>query len=162
MSEGVHLQRATVADIPRLWALRTRSVRQLCAGHYAPDVVAAWSAWPAPASYTTLLEQGGGIMACDATAGLLGYGVMNLADNALDALFVAPEAGGQGIGQQLMAALLGMADPSREVTLSASLNAQHFYQRAGFIAEGEEDFAHPSGVILASIRMRRPAVAPAR
>jgi len=87
---------------------------------------------------------------------VLGFGVLDAKGNEIDALFVDPDRGGQGIGQALMQRLLALADPTREVVLSASLNAVPFYQRQGFVAEREELYPHPSGVALASVKMRRP------
>ena len=88
--------------------------------------------------------------------GLLGFGVFDIDANEVDALFVDPDRGGQGIGQALMQRLLAMADRGREVVLSASLNAVPFYQRQGFVSVREETYPHPSGVALASVSMRRP------
>lgn len=146
----------TEHDVAMLWALRTRCVRELCSSHYPPQVIAPWSASPPPVQYARLLGQGGCVVAEDAHGRLLGFGVFDAAGNEVDALFVDPDHGGQGVGQALMQRLLQMADPQRDVVLSASLNAVPFYQRQGFIAEREEAYPHPSGVALASVSMRRP------
>ncbi|AWH24934.1 GNAT family N-acetyltransferase [Stenotrophomonas sp. YAU14D1_LEIMI4_1] len=146
----------TTDDVATLWALRTRCVRETCSSHYPPEVIAPWSASPPPSQYARLLGQGGCVVAEDAQGALLGFGVFDSDANEVDALFVDPDRGGQGIGQALMQRLLAMADPSREVVLSASLNAVAFYQRQGFVADREELYPHPSGVALASVRMHRP------
>lgn len=146
----------TMDDVDALWALRTRCVRETCSSHYPAEVIAPWSASPAPAQYTRLLEQGGCVVAEDVQGALLGFGVFDASGNEVDALFVDPDRGGQGIGQALMQHLLDMADRSCDVVLSASLNAVPFYQRQGFISMGEEAYPHPSGVALASVSMRRP------
>lgn len=146
----------TSDDIPRLWALRTRCVRELCSSHYPAEVIAPWSASPSPAHYPALLQQGGCVVAEDGQGALLGFAVLDAAGNEVDALFVDPDHGGQGIGQALMQRLLAMADPDRVLVLSASLNAVPFYQRQGFLIEREEAYPHPSGVALASVKMRRP------
>jgi len=145
----------TADDVAMLWALRTRCVRETCSSHYPPDVIAPWSASPPPAQYACLLAQGGCVVAEDSQGGLLGFGVFDAEGNEVDALFVDPDRGGQGIGQALMQRLLALADPARDVVLSASLNAVPFYQRQGFIAGNEEAYPHPSGVALASVRMHR-------
>ncbi len=146
----------TIDDVATLWALRTRCVRETCNSHYPPEVITPWSASPPPSQYARLLAQGGCVVAEDAQGALLGFGVFDSDANEVDALFVDPDRGGQGIGQALMQRLLAMADPIREVVLSASLNAVAFYQRQGFVADREELYPHPSGVALASVRMRRP------
>ncbi|MFI8573083.1 GNAT family N-acetyltransferase [Stenotrophomonas bentonitica] len=145
--------RADEAD--RLWVLRTRCVRELCSTAYPPEVIAPWSASPPPQHYRALLAGGGGVIAEDAEGALLGYGVIDLAGNEIDALFVDPDCGGRGIGLTLMQAMEALADPARPLVLSASLNAVPFYQRCGFEALREESCPHPSGVALASVRMQR-------
>lgn len=146
----------TMYDMAMLWALRTRCVRETCSSHYPPEVIAPWSASPPPSQYARLLSQGGCVVAEDGQGGLLGFGVFDADANEVDALFVNPDHGGQGIGQALMQRLLAMADREREVVLSASLNAVPFYQRQGFVSVREEAYPHPSGVALASVSMRRP------
>ncbi|KAF1016307.1 MAG: putative N-acetyltransferase YafP [Stenotrophomonas maltophilia] len=128
----------------------------LCSSHYAREVITPWSASPPPVQYARLLDEGGCVVAEDDSGALLGFGVLDARGNEMDALFVDPDHGGRGIGQALMQRLLAMADPAREVVLSASLNAVPFYQRQGFIALREEAYPHPSGVALASVSMHRP------
>lgn len=140
-----------------LWAMRTRCVRELCSSHYPADVIARWSASPPPAHYAALLGQGGCVVAEDAQGRVVGYGMLVLQDNEVDALFVDPDAAGQGVGRALLQQLFVLAAPDADIVLSASLNAVAFYQRGGFIAEGPQDYLHPSGITLAAIRMRRPA-----
>lgn len=156
-----HFRAGRAEDAPALWVLRTRCVRELCRSHYPPELIARWSASPAPPRYAALIEQGGCVVADDAHGRLLGYGILVLQDNEVDALFVAPEQAGKGLGQAVLERLLALADPQRDVLLSASLNAVAFYQRAGFLDEGEQAYPHPSGITLAARRMRRPAMSSA-
>ncbi len=100
----------TTDDVATLWALRTRCVRETCSSHYPPEVIAPWSASPPPSQYARLLGQGGCVVAEDGQGGLLGFGVFDADANEVDALFVDPDRGGQGIGQALMQRLLAMAD----------------------------------------------------
>lgn len=152
---AVRLRVGRADEADRLWVLRTRCVREVCSTAYPPEVIAPWSASPPPQHYRTLLAAGGGVIAEDAEGTLLGYGVIDLAGNEIDALFVDPDCGGRGIGLTLMQAMEALADPARPLVLSASLNAVPFYQRCGFEALREESYPHPSGVALASVRMQR-------
>jgi len=144
-------------DVTVLWALRTRCLRELCSRHYPADVIARWSASPPPGHYPALLEQGGCVVAEDAQGRVVGYGMLVLQDNEVDALVVDPDTAGQGIGAAVLQRLLALAAADADIVLWSSLNAVAFYQRAGFIAEGPQDYLHPSGITLAAIRMRRPA-----
>lgn len=153
--DDVRIRPARADEADTLWVLRTRCVRETCSSHYPPEVITAWSASPPPSHYRALLDSGGGLIAEDATGQLLGYGVFDRAGNEIDALFVNPDCAGRGIGLRLMGAMEAMADPARALMLSASLNAVPFYQRCGFDALNEEAYAHPSGIALASVRMRK-------
>jgi len=152
----IRFREAIPADTAALWLLRTRCVRQTCSSHYPPAIIAPWVASPPPAQYAALLGAGGGVVAETPEGQLLGYGVFDHAGNAVEALFVEPGQGGQGIGQALLLRLLAQADPARAVELSASLNAVAFYRRAGFEEVGPERYAHPSGIELDAMKMRRP------
>jgi len=151
----VRLRSGRADEADALWVLRTRCVRELCSVAYPPEVIAPWSASPPPEHYRALLAGGGCVIAEDAAGALLGYGVIDLDGNEIDALFVDPECGGRGIGLTLMQAMEALADPARPLVLSASLNAVPFYRRCGFEALREENYPHPSGVALASVRMQR-------
>ncbi|WP_312684879.1 GNAT family N-acetyltransferase [Stenotrophomonas chelatiphaga] len=157
-----HFRGGRPEDAPALWELRTRCVRELCRSHYPPEVITRWAASPPPPRYPGLIAEGGCVVADDAHGRLLGYGILVLQDNEVDALFVAPEQAGKGLGQAVLERLLALADPRRDVLLSASLNAVAFYQRAGFLDEGEQAYPHPSGITLAARRMRRPAASALR
>lgn len=157
VADAIQLRRAQADEADILWVLRTRCVRETCCSHYPPEVIAAWSATPPPARYRELLSGGGGVVAQDAARRVLGYGVIDLAANEIDALFVDPDCAGRGIGQQLMRAMEAMAVPEQPLELSASLNAVAFYRRAGFEVLREEAYPHASGIQLASVRMRKVA-----
>ncbi len=85
----------------------------------------------------------------------MGYGVIDLAGNEVDALFVEPDRSGQGIGRRLLERLEALSDPQRDLRLSASLNAVPFYLHGGFSADGEALYPHPSGIALACMQMHK-------
>jgi GNAT superfamily N-acetyltransferase len=120
----ITLAPATAADIPAMWAIRTRALRQQSAGHYAADVLARWTSWPAPDSYRRLLAAGGGVLALH-EGRLVGYAILDKAGADVDAVFVDPDFGGRGIGKQLLRALEAML-PDAPLHLYASLNAVPF------------------------------------
>jgi len=149
-------RQAFAADIPALWALRTRAIRIGCASHYAPDILDAWCAAGPPDRMAALLAAGGGLLA-EEDGKILGYAILDLDRGELDAAFVDPAYGGRGIGRRLLAALDAMAAQHglRRLFLSASLNALPFYERAGYVALRRESYPHRSGVALASVFMEK-------
>jgi predicted GNAT family N-acyltransferase len=78
-------------------------------------------------------------LAFDRAGRLLGTGRL-LPDGHVGRMAVLPQARGTGVGSALLAALLqaARARGDREVALSAQTHAIPFYERFGFVAEGEE------------------------
>lgn len=150
----IELRPALPLDIDALWALRTLAVRISCATHYSAEQVAVWSASPVPAGYAGMLAADGGIVAVRDGV-IAGYAMLDLDKHEVDAVFVDPAQSGLGIGKLLLTALEGLAREHgiSRLHLSASLNAVPFYQAAGFVALHEKAYAHPSGLMLASMAM---------
>jgi len=145
---------ASCADIPTLWELRTRALRSQCARHYDPVTLRTWAAAPAPATYPVLLAQGGGIKGC-VNGELAGYAIIDRENNEVDAVFVDPRFGGQGVGKALLGALERMAVEPATLRLHASLNAVPFYEAAGYRAVKNTQYQHPSGILLDCVFMTR-------
>ncbi len=57
-------------------------------------------------------------------------------------LFVAADWQGQGLGRRLLDRLLADTDPAQPVTVNASLLAQAFYARWGFVIQGPAQLQH--------------------
>ncbi|MFO0010032.1 MAG: GNAT family N-acetyltransferase [Betaproteobacteria bacterium] len=78
-------------------------------------------------------------LALDAQGRVLGTGRL-LPDGHIGRMAVLRSARGQGVGTALLRALLqaARARGDREVVLSAQTHAMPFYEKAGFIAEGDD------------------------
>ncbi|CDG83512.1 acetyltransferase family protein [Janthinobacterium agaricidamnosum NBRC 102515 = DSM 9628] len=152
----MQLKPASQSDIPAMWALRSNAVRISCATHYRADEISAWSATPAPASYAALIAAGGALLAMQG-AGLAGYAMLDSAGAEVDAVFVDPAKGGQGIGGALLRGLEQLAAEKQldRLHLYAALNAVPFYLHAGYIALRDEQYAHPSGILLNCLYMEK-------
>ena len=96
------------------------------------------------------------LAAVDGSA-LLGYAVLDADSGEVDAVFVAPEHHGRGIGQMLLRWVEERARAAglERLFLSASLNAVPFYTRAGFAALCEEMYPHRSGLAIPSMTMEK-------
>ena len=150
------LRIALPGELEALWTLRTRCVRELCSSHYPASVVVPWSASPPPPGFLRLLAAGACLLAVDAVTGeLLGYGAVDVDNAEIDALFVAPESSGRGVGLRLLRALEQRVPAGTELKLSAALNAEGFYRRAGYRSVRREIYPHPSGIELDSVLMNR-------
>ena len=153
---------ATLADVPRMWDIRTAAVRLTCASHYPADVIETLCATPPPATMPDLIETGGAVVA-EADGRMLGYAALDLGTGGVDAVFVDPAAQRGGIARGLMATLEAAAVARGIVRLfvSASLNAVPFYERAGFVRMRDEIYAHRSGIGIAAVFMEKHLHRPA-
>jgi ribosomal protein S18 acetylase RimI-like enzyme len=75
-------------------------------------------------------------------------------------IYLLPQAWGQGLGRDLMAAALaGLADRGYQVVtlwvLKDNARARRFYEAAGFTADGSEQTVDIAGSPIAEVRCRR-------
>lgn len=155
----IELKPASIGDIPKLWALRTRAVKLTCASHYSAEQIEVWSASPAPESYLRLVVTQGALIAED-EGQLLGYGILDRQTGEVIAVFVEPGQDGKGVGRLLMQGLEAIAAEEHytRLYLFSSLNAADFYRAMGFVAIRDEAYAHPSGIALRSLYMEKALV----
>lgn len=155
----IELKPASIGDIPKLWALRTRAVKLTCASHYSAEQIEIWSASPAPESYLRLVVTQGALIAED-EGQLLGYGILDRQTGEVIAVFVEPGQDGKGVGRLLMQGLEAIAAEEHytRLYLFSSLNAADFYRAMGFVAIRDEAYAHPSGIALRSLYMEKTLV----
>jgi len=152
----IELRAGDIPEIPLLWSLRTRAVRQLCASHYSPEQIGIWIESPPPESYLRLFATRCALVA-EEDGQRLGYGILDRQSGELIALFVEPSQAGKGIGKRLMEGLEAMAveEHFSRLYLYSSLNAADFYRAMGFVAVRDEAYRHPSGITLRSLYMER-------
>ena len=89
-------------------------------------------------------------------------GMIGLKRNEIGHLFVHPDFNGQGFGRRLVEFAVGVfrGQGYRDMLVMSSLNAEGFYERCGFTAEGMGSFEVAPGLPLPYIRMRAE-IAPA-
>ncbi|SER31488.1 Predicted N-acetyltransferase YhbS [Pseudomonas sp. NFACC02] len=152
----IELRMGNIPEIPFLWSLRTRAVRQLCASHYSPEQIEVWSESPPPESYLRLFATHCALVA-EENGQPLGYGILDRQTGELIALFVEPAQAGRGVGKRLMEGLEAMAAEEHfpRLYLYSSLNAADFYRAMGFVAVRDEAYEHPGGITLRSLYMER-------
>lgn len=136
------IRQATAQDIPSLMRIRL-AVRENALSN--PAKVPA-------ESYQPFLERGALWLCEQASGACLGFGAADLSDGSIWALFIAPEAEGQGIGQALMKRMIDdlRAAGWRQAQLSTQpeSRAASFYQRngwrpSGFTKGGDQVFVRP-------------------
>jgi GNAT superfamily N-acetyltransferase len=125
------IRKAMRADAPRLHELHTTSVRTLCSGHYAPEVIDGWLLNRHPQGYLAPIERGD-IFVAEYGSTIIAFG--EAVPGAIIAVYVDPIAVKRRVGSAIMHHALEIARRGHmgPVRLEATLNAVGFYQRFGF------------------------------
>ena len=151
MQKELGIRQATVDDAGRIHEIHTQSVRTLCKGHYSSEQIAGWLKNRSPQGYLPGIGRGEMFVATDGLS-ILGFG--QAIPGEIHAVYVAPEYAKQGVGILLLEQALtaARAGSQRDVYLEATLNAQGFYKKAGFV-ELERSTVRRNDVLLPVIRM---------
>lgn len=156
MNRGLNLRLATEADRRALWRLHARSVETLCQDAYSAREVRTWVDLLRPDGYLRP-EQPRTVLVAERGHCLAGFGQMDLESGELEALYVAPEEAGHGVGSWLLLSLEALAwrAGTAGVTLDASLNAEPFYHARGYVRLHMARRVLTPEVQLACVRMRK-------
>lgn len=154
---GLSLRLATEADRHALWRLHSRSVEALCQGAYSPHEVKTWVELLREDGYLRP-EQARTVLLAERSRILVGFGQLDPLLGELEALYVAPEEAGHGVGSALLASLELMAwqAGASALSLDASLNAETFYRERGYVRLHRAQRVLTPEVHLACTRMRKP------
>ncbi len=143
------LRPATAADTGAIAAVFRAAWRGGYRGLLPDAVIDAWT----PENVRAELAGGSGtdVVALDDTGEVAGFVRYQPESGYLASLYVAPDAGGRGVGRALLAYALD-AMPGRDVVLwvfEANDRARTLYERAGF---------RPDGASLTDPRWRTPQI----
>ena len=152
----VAIRPGRIADAPVLFAIHVDAVTTGCRTHYAPHQIRNWFAGRRPEEYGGHLRRGD-IWVAEGGDRILGF--TECRPGGIDRLFVRPDSGGRGVGGRLLgfAIAIASAHDTQPIRIEATLNARTFYERHGFRAIGNGWFRQPSGVVIGTVLMERPA-----
>lgn len=123
-------------DVPGLARLYGASVRALAPEHYAPDAVEAWAAFSDDPGFRDFILNADTLVAEDAT-GLVGFGGVE-GSGRIASLYVRSDRARQGIGAQLLEALLLRPERPMRFWTEASALSRPLFESFGFtLAETE-------------------------
>jgi len=129
---NVHLRKAALIDVPRLWQLRRDSIIELAPGSMAIAQAKAWAAALTLAGMEQrFLETE---IWVGETDGIIA-GWIAMREDYIDGLYTDPRYKRQSVATQLLclAERLMSERAIHIVRLEASLNAEHFYLRRGYL-----------------------------
>ena len=134
------IRKANIEDAHAIHDMHMRSIKENCADSYSPEAISAWGnrEYNEEIRVRSILDDY--VLVLEGNSGIAGY--MHLSyQGEVKALYLAPEAIGQGYGKKLLDLAEGKASDKgvRSLYLHATLNAENFYTRHGFKADGPMD-----------------------
>lgn len=120
------------ADARAIHELHTASVTTLCVTHYPLGAIEPWLAQRTPEGYYPGIDAGE-MFVCKMGGQTVGFG--HAVPGEVLAIFVHPRWTRQGVGSLLLRQALERAEDSHPgpIKLQATLNAQPFYEKHGFV-----------------------------
>jgi GNAT superfamily N-acetyltransferase len=151
------IRRATEEDAEAIGDVHRRSIRELCAALYPPEVIEAWARPREPGHYSRRIRDKDFFVAEDEGARLVGFGVLSRETREVEAVYVHPEVKRRGVGLKLLRTLeeLARALGIETLRLNASLNGVPFYERAGYVWLEQGTHRLGNGVEVACVLMSK-------
>jgi len=145
----VTVREATPADRARIRECHVAAIRARGPDAYDERQVAAWAAKGDPAEDYPVEADGHYYVVAElptdgeAERDVVGFGHLVPTESEIRAVYVHPDADGRGVGTAILDALEARARDLRldDLSLSASLNAVGFYERAGYETTGSETYS---------------------
>jgi GNAT superfamily N-acetyltransferase len=140
------IRQARRADATVIYELHTASLIELCSTHYPVESIRLVMAGRTPEGYHGAIDMGQ-MFVCELDHEVVGFG--HAEPGEVLAVFVHPRRARQGIGSQLLSEAIARAGRGYQgpIRLQATLNAQPFYERSGFVVRarrlvrlGSEEF----------------------
>ncbi len=150
---------AVVADAPAVAQVHVRTWQVVYRGHMPDDLLDNLSVEARTSMWERLIPSGGVWVALDgdSVVGFASAGPSRDADasSELYAIYLLPSAWGSGLAEPLInLALSGMTDVVLWV-LDDNPRARRFYERVGFVADGEKREESFGSAVVKEVRYRR-------
>ncbi|MEI7254896.1 GNAT family N-acetyltransferase [Dickeya dadantii] len=150
---AITLRKARRIDAQTVFDLRNRAILHGCRHDYTAEQLQLWTSGPLSETFENTVTHH--FHLAESAGRIVATGMINFHTGMIDAVFVDPEAMGQGVGKRMMQHLemLARAAGLVEIRLDASLNAAPFYRSLGFSGDEVSLYHSPRGFSLACIPM---------
>ena len=161
MSRRVVIRPAIVYDAQGILKTHSAAVHRTASRGYASDILTAWAA-PLDADNVRrmadiIASQSELVLVSAIGSKIAGFGSIVPKNGELRAIYVHPDFGRECVGSRILAALEDLARQHRlaELTMDASLNAEAFYLRHGFVVVELGDHTLTTGARMRCVKMRK-------
>ncbi len=155
------IRSATINDLEKIARAHKASIRELCRNAYDVESIEKWTAILVPKIYENAIKEKVVIVAEEKNE-IPGFGILDVRNAELSALYVHPGYAGRGIGKEILSRLEAIALENRigRLNLCSTINAFGFYQHHGYIECGKTFHDLPNGAKLECIKMYKPISKP--
>lgn len=156
---GATIRPAELADAQAIIDLHFAAVHRTAAAFYPLAVLDSWSRCPDEARYQRMREVISGgeerVLVAETVAGVVAFASIVPRLSELRALYVHPDAGRRGVGSRVLTVLerLAVVRGVSELHVDASVNAEAFYQRAGYEVVEQGIHRLATGKEMACVKM---------
>ncbi|WP_372872756.1 GNAT family N-acetyltransferase [Shewanella sp.] len=156
----MEIVKAYAEDAQAIWDLRNKAILAGCKGYYDELSLARWTEGELTESFTAVvardfyvMKDGAGVAGCIMLD--VSHPALRKGEAQLEAVFVAPDMMGHGIGKRLVAFIeaLALKEGINRLRLESTLNAVPFYRACGFGEEQSSLYHSPRGFSLECCRM---------
>ena len=153
---SITLRAARAGDGAAVFAVTHQSITELGNGCYSAEQLRGWMGQRTPHDYERAIAKGRMVVACR-EGEVVGF--VDAEPGEVTRLFVLAEAAGQQLGSRLLQAGIerALAPGVQVLKVESTLNAEGFYRRHGFVAQGRDFFSHGvGGEPIEIVLMQRP------
>ncbi len=150
------IRRAYKDDAIQLWNLRTKAITNISDYFYNKNDTRKWAEQPMFEAFKEVIINNFYLVNEDENAKIIAGGFLDLQNKSIEAMYVDPDHQGLGLGKMILTQLLEEAKRQdfKEVSLSATLNAEPFYLSVGFIRLKKSLYNFKDGRTLDCIDMK--------
>ena len=143
---------ATPAEAEECWNIRNQAIRHGCQNSYSAAVIAAWTPEAMPENYRVVIAANPFFVVDGQDKRPVATGYLDLSEGRVEAIFTSPDYLGKGFAGLILEVIKdeGRKRGFKQLTLSSTPNAQHFYEKHGFILLREN--LHSSALAQADLR----------
>ena len=155
--DQITIRPATPKDAPAIAGVRSDAIRNVKHEGYDQSALDEW-AGPAEDRVQKLLSNSAGVrIVAELEGKIIGYGELVIRENLLGACYVLSAAGGQGVGQAIVAELERIAREQGldHLHMESSVNAESFYIRCGYQVVERGKHTMRSGTVMDCVMMRK-------
>lgn len=154
----MEIRKALASDALRAFEIRNQAIMAACPKDYDIEKLKKWTSGELTEQFIRFVVDYCYLAMVNGE--IAGTGMLDTQTQKIEAMFVAPEYMGQGVGLALIRYLehrakgLGIS----QLSLDATLNAAPFYRHCGYLGEEVEPYYSPRGIVLDSILMTKTLV----